>query len=354
MSNNNLVVKELPSIEYDRELLVPEVIERKKWNIIYIWLAIFWVMLSIVFSFAVKLVESKKQEVAAEIIAYCDSKPKIEKLKSIWQNLNIPNMLISQFMLENLFFVDVKNFEIVNSFKSFFNAPEVQWLVWSFKISSINLSNEGGWKEEITKIPLKIEWTFSSFTDLSNMISILNKMIPVIVIERIEFSKWNNVLFKWFLYNFNKKIFTYDYGQKYQEINEILKNKEIYQKDKIILRELLKDKDLWLEKMWVTEIYDCKQYEDILKINKLTDFKKKEIETCKDVEVLINNNQALLNKKFEAFIKKAWTTEKIGIFLPEIDYSQSDLGIKCSDYWIMSLEWWNPEQPVAATSTETQ
>lgn len=352
MANNNLVVRELPNIEYDRELLVPEVIERKKWNIIYIWLSILWVMLTIVFSFAVKEVESKKWEVAAQVVAYCNAKPKINKIKSIGQWLNVPNMLVSQFMLENLFFVDAKNFEIVNGFKSFFASEEVKWLIWSFEMTSINLSSEGGGGEEITKIPIKMEWRFAAYTDLSNMITILNKMIPVIVIEKIEFSKGNSVTFRWYLYNFNKKIFAYDYGKRYQEINDILKNKEIYQQNKVILKELLKDKDLGLDKMWVTEIYNCKQYEDILKLNKLTDFKKKEIDTCKDVELLVNSNQDQLNKKFASFIQTSSQSSSDGsnasdgwVVMPKIDYSESDLWISCKDYGKMDMEEWNPTQP---------
>jgi|GEM_PF-5806295 len=83
MSNNNLIVKELPNIEYDKALLVPEVIERKKWNIIYIFAAVLGIILSIFFTYAVKLIESKKYALSAQIISYCNNKPKIDKLKVI-------------------------------------------------------------------------------------------------------------------------------------------------------------------------------------------------------------------------------------------------------------------------------
>jgi len=352
MSNNNLIVKELPNIEYDKALLVPEVIERKKWNIIYIFAAVLGIILSIFFTYAVKLIESKKYALSAQIISYCNNKPKIDKLKVIWSNLKIPDIMVNQFMLESLFFVDAKNFEIINSIKSFFNSEDVKALVWPFEMSNVVLSSESTSAEWINKIPLKLEWKFAAFTDFSNMLSILNKMIPLIIIERIEFTKWNGVVFKWYLYNFNKNIFVYDYWKKYQDINELLKLKEQYKNNKAILKQILMDKDLWLDKMWVTEIYNCNQYADILKINKLIDFKKTEIDTCQDIEKLVIKNQKELDLKFENFIKKTATNTNsdMWIVLPTIDYTESELWISCNDLWSLKLEWWNLPQQTTQTS----
>ena len=175
----NLTPKETPSIEYDKDLLVPEVIETKKWNLIYISLAALGIVLAIFFSYIVKAIDQKKTEMTSQIVTYCNTKPKIDKLQLATSDVNVQNILISQFMLENLFFTDAKTYEIVNSIRSFFMSEQVKSLVWSFEIKSVVISEDKKPINNIQRIPIKIDWRFSSYTDLVNMVGILKKMTPL-------------------------------------------------------------------------------------------------------------------------------------------------------------------------------
>ena len=259
-------IQELPSIKYDQEQLIPEVIERKKWNLIYIVLCVVGIFLSILFSQGVDKIEAQKLKIAQAAVAYCEYKPKVEKLKQIGQTLNVGELVLSQFMLENLFFIDAQPYEIIHSIKRFFESEQTKTLVGSFNLTSVILNIDGRSVSEkeansvslnnMDTIPIKIEGKFASYTDLSSMISVLKKMTPIITITDIEFNSNNSVSFRGNVYNFQKNLFLYTYGDSYKEVNNILLAKEKYQKNKAILIEILKDKDLGLDKMGVAEIYD--------------------------------------------------------------------------------------------------
>lgn len=335
-------IQELPSIKYDQEQLIPEVIERKKWNLIYIVLCVVGIFLSILFSQGVDKIEAQKLKIAQAAVAYCEYKPKVEKLKQIGQTLNVGELVLSQFMLENLFFIDAQPYEIIHSIKRFFESEQTKTLVGSFNLTSVILNIDGRSVSEkeansvslnnMDTIPIKIEGKFASYTDLSSMISVLKKMTPIITITDIEFNSNNSVSFRGNVYNFQKNLFLYTYGDSYKEVNNILLAKEKYQKNKAILIEILKDKDLGLDKMGVAEIYDCKQYEDILTISNLQSFKESEIKQCKDVEKLVKEHQSELNTAFQSFIQKASMSSTTSLYkAPAKDLTEAEAGISCAE-----------------------
>lgn len=330
-------IQELPTIKYDREQMVPDIIERKKWNLIYIMMCVVGILATIFISMWVSKIESLKRDIAAQQVRYCNYKPKVDKLKSLWQSLKINDLLVSQFMLESLYFSDAKSYEIINSIKSFFNSEKVKSLVWSFEVSSVVLNTDmtpdGSTNQLNTMeiIPVRIEGKYASFTDLTNMVSVLKRMSPIIAVNEIEFLANNTVTFKGTLFNFKKNLFLYEYTDSYKEVNDILKAKEQFQKNKEFFDKFLEDKDLALDKMWVAKIYDCKQYEDILTLNGLMPAKSDYVKQCKEIENLVNTNKEELDRTFQLFIQKAGSSSSNKLYVaPAIDYSEQEVGTNCS------------------------
>lgn len=333
-------IQELPTIKYDREQLVPEIIERKKWNLIYILLCVWGILLTTLIATWVGKIEELKKDIATASVRYCDYKPKIDRLRSVWENLKMNDLLVSQFMLESLFFTDAKSYEMINAIKSFFDSDSTKALVWNFQVHNVIMNSEV-FNQEVVKwrklnsmqvIPIRIEWRYSAFTDLTNMVSILKRMSPIISIDEINFQANNTVAFRGYIYNFQKNLFLYNYTDSYKEVNDILLAKEKFQKNKEIFAELLKDKDLQLDKMGITEIYDCKQYEDLLRLNNLALVKEREIKQCNDVEALITQNKSELDLSFQKFIQKASMSTKTKAYTaPQVDYSEDEVGVSCKD-----------------------
>lgn len=330
-------IQEIPSIKYDREQMVPDIIERKKWNLIYIMMCVIGIIATIFISMWVSKIEALKRDIASQQVRYCNYKPKVDKLKQLGQTLKINDLLVSQFMLESLYFADAKSYEIINSIKSFFNSEKVKSLVWSFEVTSVVLSTDNvvaGAANQLNSmevIPVRIEWRYASFTDLTNMVSILKRMSPIIAVNEIEFLANNTVTFKGTLFNFKKNLFLYEYTDSYKEVNDILLAKEEFQKNKEFFDKFLEDKDLALDKMGITKIYDCKQYEDILTINGLMPAKSDFVKQCKDIETLVNDNKSELDRTFQAFIQKAGSSSANKLYVaPSLDYSEKEVGTTCS------------------------
>lgn len=297
-------VVEAPNIEYDQKEIKPWVIEQQKWDILYKAIVFITILFVIGINFFVSKIYNISAQIAEETVRVKDLEPVVAKIEAVTKGINYDNLVINRFMLENLFFVWDQNYEIIQKYKRFFEDPNVVTQLWNFQLKNISIEwNAASWTgEDVMKYPIKLEWSFSSFNkDVRMMISFLNNMLPIVVIEDVKFAKWNNVNFVWYILVMKKDLLSYEYWAKYKEINNIVKLKEEYEKNITIFEKVLDDKDINFKKIWITKIYNCDQYEKIL--SKQNIIKEKEIEQCKDVENLIKNLKTKIDTSFNSLIK---------------------------------------------------
>lgn len=295
-------VVDAPTIEYDQKEIKPWLIIQQKWDIIYkaiifISLIILYVMNSFLSSLYVQ-----DDKLAAMQLQIDDIKNVVKKIEQTTSWINYDKLIVNKFMLENIFFVWDKKYEIIQKFNSFFNDPKVISKLGEFQLWTISIQWDDNSKSDIKKYQIKIEGHFNSFNkDLKWMISFLDRMIPVVVIDNISFSKWNSVVFQWYILVLKKDLLKYDYGKNYKQINTILRLKEEYSKNSLILDKMLADKDLWLKKLWIDKLYNCDQYKEIIQKKNL--LKEKDLEQCYDVETMLKNIKWNLDKSFNSLIK---------------------------------------------------
>jgi len=293
-----------PNIEYDQAEIKPWLIEQKKRNTIYVVLAVFLILLLVWLNKFITYIYSVESKIVKKEVQIRDLEPVVKKIRMTTSWLNYEQFKINSFLLENLFFVGDKNYEIIQKYYNFFNNPKVKASLWDFKLKTIAIQD---WKRKEWEIlhekKIKIDWQFSSFNkDLKMMITFLNKMTPIIVLDNVTFSKWNNVVFIWRIYTVDKKLFNYDYWKNYKEINEILRLKEEYDKNLKILEKILADKDLGLKKLWIDKLYTCDQYKKIIEKQNL--IKEDDVKVCYDVENLIKWLKKKIDTKFNNLVKK--------------------------------------------------
>lgn len=307
MANNDFFTElreaeEAPHIKYDQKEIKPDVIEQKKWDFIY--KAVWFVLLICIYlaSFFINSIQSINQEIAEEQVRIEDLEPIVDKMWKLKQDLNYEKMVINQFLMESLFFVSEEKYEMIHKLKLFFEDPKVMANLWDFKVRDVAISwwevKENNW---VWKMSLKITGTYTTYKDLTTMIDFLNNMKPVVVTEAITLNQWNSVQFNWYIYILNKDLITYDYGGNYKKINSILRMKEEFEKNNLLLEKVLEDKDLWLDKLWIEKIYSCQQYEELLKKKDLV--KEENLKTCKQLENLVVWLKSKLNSEFNTLLR---------------------------------------------------
>lgn len=294
-------VVESSTIKYDKKDIKPDIIKQKKWSLIYIILSFVCIIFTVLISVRLDTVIEKSNNIAEISVKNDDLEPIVKKIKTVTKGVNYEDIILNRFLLENLLFVWLENYEIVNKFENFFSDNEVRTKLWSFNVWPISIKK---WKEEywLVEYDLKIEWKFQQFNqDLKLMVSFLNKMKPVIIVDEIKFMKWNNVNFMWRFYVYENSLIRYDYWSNAKAVNEILRLKEEYNKNNIILDRILQDRDINFEKLGINKIYNCQQYERILDKQNL--IKETEIDQCKWVEDLVKSIKVELDTKFNSLIK---------------------------------------------------
>jgi len=299
--STSVSVVDAPTIKYDQSEIKPWLIAQQKWDILYKLIIFILLIVLVVINSLISWLYEINDKIIQNQIKIKDSEVVVKKINKLTNWVNFEQLKINNFLLENLFFVWDKNYEIIQKFYTFFKNPLIIKQLWDFKLKTISLkeNDRNSDKNWLKKINIKIEWQFSSFNkDLKWMITFLNRMTPIVIIKDIAFKKGNNVVFTWYIYSTENNLFKFNYDSKYKNINKILRLKEEYLKNTLILDKILADKDLWLKKLWIQKLYNCKQYEEVIKKENL--IKDRDIEQCKDVEQMLKNIKTNLDKSFNS------------------------------------------------------
>lgn len=290
-------VVEAPNIEYDIQEIKPTVIAQEKWDVIFKLLVFLALLFIIWINFIVSQVYDISAKIALKEVSIEDLTPIVKKIETTTRWLNYEQMSINWFVLENLFFVWDKNYEIIQKYRRFFEDPRVASQLWDFNLTNISIDWNASNEWNVTKIPIKIDWNFSSFNrDVLWMISFLNRMSPVIIMQELSFWRGNSVSFVWEIVSVNKELLSYNYWEQYEEINKILRLKEEYDANNLILERLLDDEDINFERVWISRIYNCNQYEELLEKQNL--IKDAQLSQCKDIEKLLDNLKMNIDNSF--------------------------------------------------------
>lgn len=297
--------EQAPHLKYDMEEVRPDVIQQKKWDLVYKIIAFSLIVFVFLISYFIESIKEINQKIWVEKVQISDLEPIVKKMKIVTNNTSQNTININKFLLENLFFVWDKNYEITNKLKLFFEDPKVMANLWDFKVTEILLSNEvPSWlKDEeptVKKIPIKIKGSFTNYKDLETAMWFMGKMSPVVVVENVSINQQNTVDLTWFIFTIKKWILDYEYDESYNQINEVLRLKEDFDKNKQLLTKILEDADLWLKSFWINKIYDCQQYSDLLEKQGIE--KTEEVETCKALEKLVNKQEEELDTKFNIIL----------------------------------------------------
>lgn len=301
-----LNTEQAPHIIYDKDELKPDVVELKKWDFIYKLLAFLLLVFIFLISLIINSIWEVSKDIAYEKLSIKDLEPIDNKLKEVTNSINMNNITINQFLLESLFFVWDKNYEIINKLKLFFEDSRTMANLWDFQVSEILLlqsEKDLSWKEGIEKIPVKIKWKYNTYRDIESVVNMMNKMKPVVITKDLAVSAQSTLELTWYVYRLDKKFLNYTYWESYKIVNELLRLKEEYDKNLQLLNKLLEDKDLWLNNFGIEKIYNCSQYEQIL--TKQWIEKPEQIELCKNLEKLVKKQEVDIDSKFNIMISTA-------------------------------------------------
>lgn len=311
MANNKIWVSDSPYIEYDKEILANwTMILKQKYTIYFMLMVVLLIFLIIgINSFIVKTNTLKEK------IAWIENGIEIywvkaNKIKSLTSKINKDVIISSQALLENLFFTDEKEYEIIERLRVFFDSNEIKSQLGTFNLWDVWLKIEDSWIvwwdwKSVKKVNISLTWKYQIFTWLENMITVLNRMKPIIIVTWIKFWKEGSIKIDWYTYLFEKWLFVYKYWEKYKELNKLLQKVEEYKQNKILFEWHLRWTKLQLnDKFWLETLYNCNQYEKAFKFLKIDKTEAKDIESCRKLENLVMEQKKEIDVLFDKHFNK--------------------------------------------------